>query len=650
MILINLLIQISYCTIVGIDLGSDSIKVAVGSRNNKVHLVKNENLNNITPNVFTYIDKLHWAFGEEAIDKCFNHPEHCIYNQRVPLNNKTYFSDDSSIKGYQIVALSLLQIVQNVKKIEKIKDEIKIVVAIPPSMTNREKSYLNSALTIAGINCVQLVTSTYAPIELYVNEKRYESNLGNTAVFVDIGHEGVRVSGFEFDHTKITQKFGLYNDNFGGKTIDNNLLNLIINKYKLNISENNEYNKNKLKLLSKIKKARESLSFNIEFSFGFNSKTIILTRKDIDNCCSEIKESLNKMIQSLKKNNPNLLKSGSIHLLGGCSQIICLQEYIKKLLPNIKLLKNMDVIGSVCVGACYINGGEIQSNIQVHDALVATEVILKTDKNVYKIFSYENTKNFNPFIRINNVEPCQIFKIIDKNDNENEFTHFTLHNPNDNENIILNTIDIGFTLNCYLMPVPKQPMLIQQNGNHVTLSINYEKIGWEITHDELEKSKVFIKSLVNRELVIKNMNNNNENKMNIIEEYKVYVQNHLNNYGLLNWRRLTFSGIYLYINSLYISCLKKYDYECPYEQINSILNEFKNLVHISLNINNDEFETKFDEKMAIKELYDHIEKCKLSGIKYEDIEEWIQTKQNNATKKEIYENIGVLKERMKSQY
>ena len=167
MMLISLLVHISYCTIIGVDLGSDSIKVAVGSRFKSVHLVRNLYSNEATPNKFAFIDRGNWAFGEGASDQCLLHPETCIQNQRLPLNDQLYFSGNP-LKGYQIVALSLIQILQNVKNTENIADEMKVVIAIPPSMTQREKSYLYSALTIAGINCIQFVTSTYAPNMAYV--------------------------------------------------------------------------------------------------------------------------------------------------------------------------------------------------------------------------------------------------------------------------------------------------------------------------------------------------------------------------------------------------------------------------------------------------------------------------------------------------
>lgn len=669
MILLNLFIHISYCTIVGIDLGSDSIKVAVGSRSKPVHLVRNLYSNEATPNIFAYHDKSHWAFGEGAIDQCYIHPESCIRNQRIPLNDKLYFTTNP-LKGYQIVALSLIQILTNVKNTEKIVDDMKVVIAIPPSMTNREKSYLYSALTIIGVNCIQFVTSTYAPIEVYVNEQKYRPNLDNTAVFVDIGHEGVRVSGFEFDNSRIVQKFGQYNDNVGGKTIDNNLLNYVVNKYKLKLSsqEHNDlddykndlkYQKNRIKLLSEIRKAREQLTVNQKVSFEFKSKQITLNRNDIDNCCNEIKQSLNQMIRSLKENYQDLLRSGSIQLLGGCSRIPCLQEYIKQLIPGVRQLRTMDTISSVCMGACYLISSEIQTNIQIHDALVTTKVILKYNSLVYKLFSYGNTENFNPVVRLNNVEPNQKFRIIDVNDNEQEFTRFSINILSNNGNYF-NTIDLGFTLNYYLMPVPDQPMLIQQYGNQIPLSINYEKIGWEVSPDELAKSKEIIDSMVSRI----NQRLRVEKDVNLIDEYKIYVESNLENngYGLLNWKKAAYSGICYYIDSLYNSCLDENGGECPSQKLNSILDKFKSLASSTLKIDNDDndnddhdddhnyhqkSQTKTERQEAIDELYSLIEACKLAGTKYDDVEYWVKTKLNSASMKEIYEYIGILKERGK---
>ena len=482
------LFQISSSTIVGIDLGSDSIKVAVGSRNNPVHL-----FNELYPNIFAFGDKSNWTFGDSAIEYCHHYPDSCIQDQKLPLDDKIYIENDH-IKGYQIVALLLKQIIQNVKKSENIVDDIRVVVAIPPSMTLREKSYLYSALTIADINCTQFVTSTYAPIEVYVNE--HKDNSQNSTLFIDIGHNGVRVSGFEYDGQKIVQTFGQYDDKIGGKSIDDNLFKLIIEKYQI---EQDEYQKNRFILLSEIRKAREVLSSSTKASFIYNSEEITITREDIDSCCNEIKFALSMMIHTLKNNKKrNLLKSGSVQLLGGCSRIVCLQEYIKNLLPNINYLNSLNAISAVCMGACYIANDEIPSNVQVHESLVTSSVILKFNEDVTNLFTNENTGSYSPVVRLSNVDHNSLFRIVDVNDNDQDFRDFTINIPNKNANDANNNmIELGFTLNYYLMPVLGEPLLIDQNNqnNQIPLSLDYKSVGWEIHPDQLEQSKLFINSL-----------------------------------------------------------------------------------------------------------------------------------------------------------
>ena len=135
------LISISHCTVIGIDLGSDSIKVAIGSQQKGVHRVRDYYKNDFTPNIFSYTDRSNWAYGEGAVTQCHIYPETCIQNQKLPLNDNTYFG--GSLKGYEITAVALKQTIKNIIKKLKINEtHLSVVVDIPPSMTNLEKSYL----------------------------------------------------------------------------------------------------------------------------------------------------------------------------------------------------------------------------------------------------------------------------------------------------------------------------------------------------------------------------------------------------------------------------------------------------------------------------------------------------------------------------
>lgn len=556
MIILIILINIVSSTVIGIDLGSDTIKVAVGSSSKPVHLVKDLYLNDATPNVFAFKDKNNWAFGEGALDLCNLYPESCVY--KIPLDKKSYFTGNS-LKGYEMMALALTQLIQNVKKSENIYDEIKVVMAIPPSLTNREKSYLYSAITIAGINCVRFVTTTYAPIELYVNQKKYESNYYKSTAFIDIGHNGVRVSGFEFSDDKIVQKFGEYNDNVGGKTFDDNLIKMITNKYGFYFLSSQE----KIQLLSEVRKAREQLSYNFISSFYFRNKMISLSRTDIENCCKEIKESLGVMIKSLKTNHSSFLLSGSIQLLGKCSQIPCLQDYIRQLLPNIRQLRSMDCNSAVCMGACYLVTDEISSQIQYHESLITSEVIFKANGKVYKIFTCSNTESFNPLIRLNNVNKYQNFPIVENNQ---DFMSFTLSVPENQyySDAYFNTVDIGFSLNYYLMPVPDQSFIIQ-NNQQIPLKFEYKKIGWEIDSIELENSKVLVKSMIY---------DINQRLSDPIVEFKNFIQIQLNKYGISDWRLSAFTGICNFIDIK----SRSFNRITDIEKTKSLLQDFQLLV------------------------------------------------------------------------
>ncbi|OHT12510.1 dnaK protein [Tritrichomonas foetus] len=617
-----ILIQLSLSAVVGIDLGSDTIKVSVGSRTLPVHFVRNSYNHELTPNRFYYQDKRHWGFGESAVDQCMLHPDKCVTS--LPLNKNYYFG---TLKGYEITALSLLQILQDVKNSENIPDdELKVVIAIPPSMTNREKSYLYSAFTAAGILCIQFVTTTFAPIELYVAEKRY-STFSHSVAFIDIGHSGVRVSGFDFNNEKIIQSFGEFNDNFGGKTIDENLLKIVTKRYRLKID--NE--KSRLHLLSDIKKAKETLTVQPKATFTFRDKSISLTRTDVENSCQEITRELTTMIKHLRQK----MKIDTFQLLGGCSRIPYLQNFIDRNL-NIRAHKHLDVNSAVSMGACYGAFNEIPSRIKTREALLTFETILRCNGNIYKIFTYNSKDNSNPVVSVRTNEN-HLLSLVETSDADFEFSKFSLQTYS-----YIYPIELGFTVNYYLMPVPDAPLI-----NGVEGTTLFERIGWEVEPNELQKSKDLIYDLISNI----NQRLRNEKKANTIEEYKLKVQNKLKKYGIFNWRHLALSGIYMYIDYQYNQCLD--EGECNDRKVNDILRQFKQLVKyiVKEDEEDENVEQKFtgyssaSRKKSIEKLYNMLEVCKVAGTQTDDIERWIAQNLRTATEEEIIENIGVLKER-----
>lgn len=383
-----------------------------------------------------------------------------------------------------------------------------------------------------------------------------------------------------------------------------------------------------------------------EISFEFKSKTITITRKDLENCCIDVKKSLTQMIHSLQIENPFLLNSGCIQLLGGCSRILSLQEHIKKLLPNFKLLKTMDVTSSVCIGACYLVNNEIQSNIQTHEQLITFESALKTSNNVYNIFKYGNSISFNPAIKMRYVEPNQMFTIVDKNDDDQEFIKFKINSQKLNYYNMFysgnSIVDIDFKLNKFLMPVPDQSLMVNYFGEKILLSLDYFRIGWEISSDDLTKSKRLINSL----LTAIKQRFEVEKHLNSIDEYKISIQRKLNNYGFLNWRKFAFAGICRFIDYKCNTCLQKNRIECSEEKVNSILQDFKELVKFTLNIDDDDNE-QTQKQIAIDDLNDLVETCKQVGIKCDDVSSWISKHSKKASLDDVVKQIKILEKRGK---
>lgn len=251
MLVLNFLIQICYSIVIGIDLGSDTIKVAVGSRNESICIIKDYYTKKFLPNIFAYHDENKYVFGEDAVKICNEYPESCI--RGFHFDNENYLQP-TSLKGYEIASMAILHILLDLKIVEKVKEEDieEVIFAIPPSLSIREKYFLKQAIELTYmIKNKKFVTTSYSPIETYVNEKKYQSPDTKSAIFIDIGHQNVQVSGFEFNGTQIDQVYSNFNKTVGGEKIDQNLMNIVTKKYSINI-ENKEQRET---LMAQIKSA-----------------------------------------------------------------------------------------------------------------------------------------------------------------------------------------------------------------------------------------------------------------------------------------------------------------------------------------------------------------------------------------------------------
>lgn len=486
MFVVNFLIQICYSIVVGIDLGSDTIKVAVGSRNESIRIFKDYYTNKFLPNIFAYHEEEKYVFGEDAIKICNEYPESCI--RGFHFDNENYLQP-ISLKGYEIAAMAITQILLDLRIVEKVEEEDieEVIFAIPPSLSIREKYFLKQAIELTSIiKNTKFVTTSYSPIEIYVNEKKNQSPNTKNAIFIDIGHQNVQIAGFEFNDTQIDQVYSNFNKTVGGEKIDQNLMNLITKKYSIKI-ENKEQ---KDSLMTQIKSARENLTRNSEALFDFNNNIIKITRDDVNASCEETREALKTMISILKQNYSNLLSSGEIQLLGGCSQIPYLKDYISQLLPTCKMSISINFLSYAAIGACYLSHDVIPSRIKVRNPLNMDEISLKIVKSESAILSNSQEKELNRVLSFENVNSSDVFAILDKRYNE-DYINFGFNNGLVDrvlDKLKHNQIKVNISFDNCLLPVLKDASIIFKKG-YKSLKIDFKNVGWETNSSDLSHSR-----------------------------------------------------------------------------------------------------------------------------------------------------------------
>lgn len=311
-------------------------------------------------------------------------------------------------------------------------------------------------------------------------------------------------------------------------------------------------------------------------------------------------------------------------------------------MPGINVVKKTTRMLSVCKGACYFYDSEIQTSIQEHNALISSQVVLQTNKDEFVLFSYDNYENFNPVVKLNNVDSKQVFKIVDKIGFDQEFTKFTIGVPQNK-----NKIELGFSMNYYLMPIPDEPLLIESNGDQSKLFVNYINVGWELEQKELTNSKRIINDM--------SQHLNNEFKVEVtsneIEDFKSFVNNILDSYSSFNPKKISFNALCLSVKSKFNSCLKENDFDCPKSKVDVILENFKSSVAYLKIEGVDEYDNikfKNARQISLEKLQNLIKTCKVVGAKCDDAENWLNSNIDTAFVVDINRYISILIERAKS--
>ncbi|OHS93856.1 dnaK protein [Tritrichomonas foetus] len=510
-----ILIFCSFCssTVLGIDLGHKYLKASLLSKDQPLHFAINSNAKRLTPNLFAFwnrtrstnytsletwdknsADEFEWAFGDSARDQCLRFPKLCL--KGLPLNNKSYFT----LRGYEIAAMSIQSFIQSISQAERINDSIEVAIAIPPSMSPREKSFLYAALSISNIHnltALQFIDTTTAPAQVYALEK-YKGEKDKIVAFVDVGGSGTRVSIFKFDNstgtTNITQLAVQFDESMGGEILDHLLAEKMAKKYNVNM-ENLKTRVNFIDDISMVKEmltVHPSVDLKFEDDDDIDEKLITVTRKDFESIGENMVKTI-EILSHLALAQANL-KTHEIHeieMIGGCSHIPFVEEAIKKAFNTTKLNHKLNADSAIAIGAGY-SAAKLSKEFIVRPTnssfMLTLPVIVRSAHKVYKVYDQGDSEDSSPAIQTK-VNPHQTFSIETGNSN----THMEPYMEFELKDLGKATdVEISFIHNYFLMPVP----MSASSSNNNNYEFEFKDIGWEVPATDLAESRERINYLI----------------------------------------------------------------------------------------------------------------------------------------------------------
>ena len=496
--------------VVGIDLGSAGVKVSVISKNRTLHVARNTEGLKVVPTYFalwnrtrasnvssteTWNDKtmgeFEWAFGSTAKSQCLRFPRLCL--KGLVLGDETHFN----LRGYEITGLSIQSLISSIMKEENITDEVQAVVAIPPGMKAREKSFLYAGLTIAGLLTTQFVDTTVAPAHLYALEKTSKFKNGTKVVaFVDVGAKGSRASIFNFtsagNKTSVVQLASQFDETVGGDSLDLRLAELVAPKY--NVDLNNA--KVKVNFLDDMSAVKEALSIHRSVDLKWEAdddeeETIItVTRDELNSIGGAMNKTLKTLIQDALK-QAKIAQVDSVEIVGGASRIPFVQDVIKRELNVTKLGKTVNGDGAVALAAGYMAAESSNEFIvkQIEKSYMLTsECALHSDNRQCPVFSKGDVEEKTLVVPLVAKRDQKFVLVTDSN---MPFMAFTLKNISDNTKV-----NITFVQNYFLMPIPLET--VTDSGEKVEME--FESVGWELSPEGLAHSQELTQRLIELQL------------------------------------------------------------------------------------------------------------------------------------------------------
>lgn len=304
-------------SVVGIDIGDDTCKVAVARRAG-IDVLQNEVGKRKTESMVSYTSGQRLLGSEAPPTYASNFANTAVYMKRIlgksvddaefknevsfiPVNivadknNKAVYEVSNGGKKEQFspeqVMATLLGKIRSIAELNldgiKVKD---CVIAVPHFFTDAQRQAMLDAAQIAGLNVLRLMNESTAVALQYGMTKGIPETETRKVLFYDIGHTGTSCALVTFTGSSKMQINGVgFDRNLGGRDIDEMLVahfaKMIQTKYKMDVYTNMKAMIKMRKECNRIKhllSAGPQCQFNIEYLMDGKDATGLITRKEFD--------------------------------------------------------------------------------------------------------------------------------------------------------------------------------------------------------------------------------------------------------------------------------------------------------------------------------------------------------------------------------
>ncbi|GAU39186.1 hypothetical protein TSUD_147940 [Trifolium subterraneum] len=416
--ILTFLFSPSHSAVFSVDLGSESLKVAVVNLKpgqTPISVAINEMSKRKSPVLVSFHDGDR-LLGEEAAGLVARYPQK-VYSQMRDLIGKPYVSvknfldsmylpfeakEDSSrgtvnfvvdkngteYSPEELVAMVLTYAANLAEFHSKIpiKDA---VIAVPPYFGQAERRGLLQAAELAGINVLSLINEYSGAALQYGIDKDF-SNESRHVVFYDMGSSStyaalVYFSSYkskEYGKTVSVNQFQVkdvrWNPELGGQHMEMRLVEYFANEFNAQVGggiDVRKFPKAMAKLKKQVKRTKEILSANtaapisVESLHGDLDFRSTITREKFEELCEDIWEkSLLPLKELLEHSGLSTDQIYAVELIGGATRVPKLQAKLQGFLGRKELDRHLDADEAIVLGAA-LHAANISDGIKLNRKL-----------------------------------------------------------------------------------------------------------------------------------------------------------------------------------------------------------------------------------------------------------------------------------------